>query len=146
MKQTAIVSAPCASASAITSRAAFSSSGRIISPWADIEGAKRIAPVIQVESYRIYAYQALAEAGEINWVRQNSGQLKALDDQTIATDLISGASILGDGRVVLIVNVPAIVERHSQTRPQQEEGVVSGILLSHADRKNASASPSEVRP
>jgi len=72
--------------------------------------------------------------------------IKALDDQSVTTDLISGASILGDGRVVLIVNVPAIVERHSQTRPQQEEGVVSGILLSHADRKNASVSPSEVRP
>ena len=72
--------------------------------------------------------------------------IKALDDQSVATDLISGASILGDGRVVLIVNVPAIVDRHSKARPQQEEGAVSGILLSHADRKNASASPSEVRP
>ncbi len=71
--------------------------------------------------------------------------IKALDDQSVATDLISGASILGDGRVVLIVNVPAIVDRHSKTRPQQEEGIVSGILLSRADRKNAAASPSEVR-
>jgi len=72
--------------------------------------------------------------------------IKALDDQSVATDLISGASILGDGRVVLIVNVPAIVERHAKARPQQEEGVVSGILLSPADRKAATASPSEVRP
>jgi len=32
--------------------------------------------------------------------------IKALDDQMVATDLISGASILGDGRVVLIVNLP----------------------------------------
>ena len=37
--------------------------------------------------------------------------IKALDDQTIATDLVSGASILGDGRVVLIVNLPAVVDR-----------------------------------
>jgi two-component system chemotaxis sensor kinase CheA len=72
--------------------------------------------------------------------------IKALDDQSVATDLISGASILGDGRVVLIVNVPAIVDRHSKARPQQEEGIVSGILLSRADRKDATASPSEVRP
>ena len=43
--------------------------------------------------------------------------IKALDDQTIATDLISGASILGDGRVVLILNIPAIVERHAKSRP-----------------------------
>jgi two-component system, chemotaxis family, sensor kinase CheA len=36
--------------------------------------------------------------------------IKALDDQTFSTDLVSGASILGDGRVVLILNLPAIVE------------------------------------
>ena len=40
--------------------------------------------------------------------------IKALDDQTVATDLVSGASILGDGRVVLILNLPAIVDRHSK--------------------------------
>ncbi len=61
--------------------------------------------------------------------------IKALDDQTVATDLISGASILGDGRVVLIVNLPAIVDRHSKVRSEQTDSVVSGILLSHADRK-----------
>ena len=72
--------------------------------------------------------------------------IKALDDQTVATDLISGASILGDGRVVLIVNLPAIVERHSKHRPQEAEGVVSGILLSHADRNIPSEGPAEVRP
>ena len=44
--------------------------------------------------------------------------IKALDDQTVATDLISGASILGDGRVVLIVNLPAIVDRHSKVRAE----------------------------
>ena len=70
--------------------------------------------------------------------------IKALDDQTVATDLISGASILGDGRVVLIVNVPAIVERYGKARPQQEDGIISGILLSHADHKNAAAIPVEV--
>jgi two-component system, chemotaxis family, sensor kinase CheA len=62
--------------------------------------------------------------------------IKALDDQTVATDLISGASILGDGRVVLIVNLPAIVDRHSKVRAEEGDGIVSGILLSHADRKN----------
>ena len=72
--------------------------------------------------------------------------IKALDDQTVATDLVSGASILGDGRVVLIVNLPAIVDRHTKLRPQQAEGVVSGILLSHADRNNLSNGPAEVRP
>jgi two-component system chemotaxis sensor kinase CheA len=67
--------------------------------------------------------------------------IKALDDQTVATDLISGASILGDGRVVLIVNLPAIVDRHSKSRPQPGDGVLSGILLSHADRKEFVQAP-----
>lgn len=37
--------------------------------------------------------------------------IKSLDDETVATDLVSGASILGDGRVVLIMNLGAVVER-----------------------------------
>lgn len=71
--------------------------------------------------------------------------IKALDDQTVATDLVSGASILGDGRVVLIVNLPAIVDRHSKVRSEQGEGVLSGILLSHADRKGLREAVPEVR-
>jgi two-component system chemotaxis sensor kinase CheA len=72
--------------------------------------------------------------------------IKALDDQTVATDLISGASILGDGRVVLIVNLPAVVDRHSKIRPEEGEGIASGLLLSHADRKALRESTAEVRP
>jgi two-component system chemotaxis sensor kinase CheA len=60
--------------------------------------------------------------------------IKALDDQTVPTDLASGASILGDGRVVLIVNLAAIVERYAKSRPGETGAVTSGILLSHADR------------
>jgi two-component system, chemotaxis family, sensor kinase CheA len=37
--------------------------------------------------------------------------IKALDDQMVSTDLVSGASILGDGTVVLILNLPAVIER-----------------------------------
>ncbi len=40
--------------------------------------------------------------------------IKSLDDQTVATDLVSGASILGDGRVVLIMNLPAVMERFTR--------------------------------
>ncbi len=54
--------------------------------------------------------------------------IKALDDQTIATDLVSGASILGDGRVVLVLNLAAVVERYSKLRPGDGE-VASGLLL-----------------
>jgi chemotaxis protein histidine kinase CheA len=37
--------------------------------------------------------------------------IKALDDNLVATDLVSGASILGNGTVVLILNVSAVVDR-----------------------------------
>jgi two-component system chemotaxis sensor kinase CheA len=37
--------------------------------------------------------------------------IKALDDHLVATELVSGASILGDGTVVLILNLQAVVAR-----------------------------------
>ena len=42
--------------------------------------------------------------------------IKALDDQSITTDLVSGASILGDGRVVLILNMIALMDRFTRGR------------------------------
>src|SRR5579871_3609186 len=60
--------------------------------------------------------------------------IKALDDQTFSTDLVSGASILGDGRVVLILNLPAVVEHVARTRPDQAGQSSAGLLLTHADR------------
>jgi len=74
--------------------------------------------------------------------------IKALDDQTVATDLVSGASILGDGRVVLILNLTAIVERVSRMRPQQAGSVLSGLLFSSgelATRRAGLQDSSEVR-
>jgi len=60
--------------------------------------------------------------------------IKALDDQTAETDLVSGASILGDGHVVLILNLPAIVERFANSRSDAVGGPSAGLLLSHAER------------
>ena len=60
--------------------------------------------------------------------------IKALDDQTFSTDLVSGASILGDGRVVLILNLPAVVEHVARWRPQETGQSNSGLLLTHMDR------------
>jgi chemotaxis protein histidine kinase CheA len=60
--------------------------------------------------------------------------IKALDDQTFSTDLVSGASILGDGRVVLILNLPAVVEHVARSRPQEAGLANCGLLLTHADR------------
>jgi two-component system chemotaxis sensor kinase CheA len=59
--------------------------------------------------------------------------IKALDDQVVATDLVSGASILGDGRVVLILNLAAIVERVSRMRPEDAGAIVSGLLFSQGE-------------
>jgi two-component system, chemotaxis family, sensor kinase CheA len=60
--------------------------------------------------------------------------IKALDEHTFCTDLVSGASILGDGRVVLILNLPAVVEHFARSRPQQAGTANAGLLLTAADR------------
>ncbi|PWT87180.1 MAG: hypothetical protein C5B56_11085 [Proteobacteria bacterium] len=43
--------------------------------------------------------------------------IKALPTDIVASDLVSGASILGDGTVVLILNVPAVLSRLSRSVP-----------------------------
>jgi len=43
--------------------------------------------------------------------------IKALPNDLVASDLVSGASILGDGTVVLILNVPAVLSRLSRATP-----------------------------
>jgi two-component system, chemotaxis family, sensor kinase CheA len=43
--------------------------------------------------------------------------IKALEDQLINSPLVSGASILGDGTVVLILNVPAVISHLSRIPP-----------------------------
>jgi two-component system chemotaxis sensor kinase CheA len=61
--------------------------------------------------------------------------IKAVDDQTVATDLVSGASILGDGRVVLILNLAAVVERSAKTRNNGAGMSGGGLLLLRAERE-----------
>ena len=43
--------------------------------------------------------------------------IKAMPGEIVSSDLVSGASILGDGTVVLILNVPAILSRLSRATP-----------------------------
>jgi two-component system, chemotaxis family, sensor kinase CheA len=43
--------------------------------------------------------------------------IKALPGEIVSSDLVSGASILGDGTVVLILNVPTIISRLSRSLP-----------------------------
>jgi two-component system chemotaxis sensor kinase CheA len=42
--------------------------------------------------------------------------IKALEDKLVATELVSGASILGDGTVVLILDIRAVVSHFSKNR------------------------------
>jgi two-component system chemotaxis sensor kinase CheA len=62
--------------------------------------------------------------------------IKSLDDETVATDLVSGASILGDGRVVLIMNMAAVVERF--TAPAS--AVASGAFVAKPNSPAGSTS------
>ncbi|MFB3916929.1 MAG: chemotaxis protein CheA [Terriglobales bacterium] len=63
--------------------------------------------------------------------------IKAIDDQLVSTEMISGASILGDGKVVLILNLAAVVEklgriRSAPARPLQEGGAREKFLGANA--------------
>jgi two-component system chemotaxis sensor kinase CheA len=64
--------------------------------------------------------------------------IKALDNRTVETDLVSGASILGDGRVVLILNLAAIIERSGRinARTGQQD---SGLLVTERGVANLEA-------
>jgi chemotaxis protein histidine kinase CheA len=68
--------------------------------------------------------------------------IKALDDQTFTTDLVNGASVLGDGKVVLILNLPAVVEHVSRSRPEEAGAVTGGLLLNQSDRARLALSAS----
>ena len=70
--------------------------------------------------------------------------IKALDEQTAETDLVSGASILGNGHVVLILNLAAVVERFAQADTSGETGM--GLLLSHSERAQVAQSAVGGRP
>jgi two-component system chemotaxis sensor kinase CheA len=43
--------------------------------------------------------------------------IKALEDQLVTSPLVSGASILGDGTIVLILNIPAVVSHLARMQP-----------------------------
>jgi two-component system chemotaxis sensor kinase CheA len=101
--------------------------GRPSAPGIDRKSSKLFVLVITVLE-RKYGLIVDALEGEEELV------IKALDDQTFSTDLVNGASILGDGKVVLILNLPAVVEHVARSRPEAAGMSNCGILLNHADR------------
>ena len=101
--------------------------GRPCAPDADRHASKLFVLVITVGEKR-YGLIVDALEGEEELV------IKALDDQTFSTDLVNGASILGNGKVVLILNLPAVVEHVARTRPREQGTTNFGLLLNHEDR------------
>jgi two-component system, chemotaxis family, sensor kinase CheA len=101
--------------------------GRASAPDADRKSRKLFVLVITVGE-RKYGLVVDALEGEEELV------IKALDDQTFSTDLVNGASILGNGHVVLILNLLAVVEHAARARPEAAGLTNYGLLLSHADR------------
>jgi len=71
-------------------------------------------------------------------VDELSGQeelvIKALDTSILSSDLISGVSILGDGRVVLILNLASVAERRSKTH-DEFSGAPWGMLLPQSEQR-----------
>ena len=65
--------------------------------------AKRIFVVIIGAGSRRFGLAVDSLMGEEELV------IKALEDQLVTSPLVSGASILGDGTVVLILNIPAVI-------------------------------------
>lgn len=75
------------------------------------DAAKRLFVVIIGSGNRQFGLAVDSLAGEEELV------VKALEDHLITSPLVSGASILGDGTVVLILNVPAVVAHLSRIPP-----------------------------
>lgn len=69
------------------------------------ERARRTFVVIIDAGTRRFALAVDSLVGEEELV------IKALEDELLASPLVSGASILGDGTVVLILNIPVVVSR-----------------------------------
>ncbi len=72
------------------------------------ERAKRLFVIIIGTGTRRFGLAVDSLSGEEELV------IKALEDKLITSPLVSGASILGDGTVVLILNIPAVISHLSR--------------------------------
>src|ERR1700722_15720022 len=108
---------------------------RLGRPVADGDHKSKLFVLVITAGERKYGLIVDALEGEEELV------IKALDDQTFSTDLVSGASKLGNGHVVLILNLPAVVEHVARWRPQEAGQANSGLLLTQTDRMRLAMSP-----
>jgi two-component system, chemotaxis family, sensor kinase CheA len=79
-----------------------------LGPQAVGEHAKRLFVIVIGTGGRRFGLAVDSLMGEEELV------IKALEDQLVTSPIVSGASILGDGTVVLILNVPAVVSHLSR--------------------------------
>ncbi|MGH9740634.1 MAG: chemotaxis protein CheA [Candidatus Acidiferrales bacterium] len=81
--------------------------------------AVQTAPGSRASSKRIFVIVISAAGRHFglavdNLIGEEELVIKALEDELITSPLVSGASILGDGTVVLILNVPAVISHLSR--------------------------------
>jgi two-component system, chemotaxis family, sensor kinase CheA len=104
------------------------------------------SPASETESARRKMFVLVIDSGERKFgvvVDELEGEgelvIKALDDRSITTNLISGASILGDGRVVLILNMIALMDRFTETRTDGTGAEMAGLLSTAMNAQSGSA-------
>ena len=94
----------------------------------DIDEGNRAVEQMKAAVERTHGASVLRGVGSFGGVFSGA-LIKAMDDHLVQTDMVSGASILGDGTVVLILNVSAVVERLARTPEACQEispGYASG--------------------
>ncbi|HEX4004177.1 MAG TPA: chemotaxis protein CheA [Candidatus Acidoferrales bacterium] len=79
-----------------------------LGPQVVTERAKRVFVIVIGSGGRRFGLAVDSLMGEEELV------IKPLEDQLVTSPLVSGASILGDGTVVLILNVPAVISHLSR--------------------------------
>lgn len=79
-----------------------------LGPQVVSERAKRLFVIVIGSGGRRFGLAVDSLMGEEELV------IKPLEDQLVTSPLVSGASILGDGTVVLILNVPAVISHLSR--------------------------------
>jgi len=79
-----------------------------LGPQAVTDRAKRVFVIVIGSGGRRFGLAVDSLMGEEELV------IKPLEDQLVTSPLVSGASILGDGTVVLILNVPAVISHLSR--------------------------------
>jgi len=79
-----------------------------LGPHVVTERAKRVFVIVIGSGGRRFGLAVDSLMGEEELV------IKPLEDQLVTSPLVSGASILGDGTVVLILNVPAVISHLSR--------------------------------